>query len=709
MHIDTTRPDDALPVTRDSGAASLYGGGAHVQRKFTWAELGPFLVQNDLDGPAYVSGTYELVRYAPQLLLPHLNLTELKSVAKVHGLKPQRGQSRESIVSVLREHVCGGCEPHTSIFTCSSSRAGQPIPRPEYINDAIRSIKSFTLDEILKFANIPSDVQPTDDILGDSFVCHDVPWMTLAKKGTNGTVVCLASLHGVEFPVRTSKAGGILELGKHVLSIVRDFCEDLRPEHFEESGCASCGQLTLLTELTPLESLACSLDPLVEPGLARRERHSSKDPIEYESGPILDKSLTAICPVCVDALNNGRRPHNALANGLWVGPVPSILADLTYAEQVLVARIRTNRCVVRVSSAPGRPAHSKMIANAISFACPTMKIYHQLPPPRSEVDEVLAFIFTGVNPPEEDEIVRSPMLVRRNNVKNALEWLKLNHADYADLLIDYETLGTYPERGSVVKVVVRALEDGTNVVASTTSVHDTFEDDGTTSGPCPFTVNGLIGSRLDSMSLDARRAAATRHLRTGDSTVLAVGHSDTPESKYNNPQLYPQIYPWCFPTARGLGTARLHGRMSETTQKKWMLMYHDKRFQTETRFIIVAFNDEQIKESKNGSIVLTRRSNFASIASRVHKINPVVIKDIATRLQEGERVIPETEEEKLCFSIMDQIDHVGSSVHGSLAGKKNMRSEVWSLIANRGAPSWFITLSPADNKHPYVYIGRIKK
>ncbi|KAF5331977.1 hypothetical protein D9611_009023 [Ephemerocybe angulata] len=148
--------------------------------------------------------------------------------------------------------------------------------------------------------------------------------------------------------------------------------------------------------------------------------------------------------------------------------------------------------------------------------------------------------------------------------------------------------------------------------------------------------------------------------------------------------------------------------MSETTQKKWMLMYHDKRFQTETRFIIVAFNDEQIKESKNGSIVLTRRSNFASIASRVHKINPVVIKDIATRLQEGERVIPETEEEKLCFSIMDQIDHVGSSVHGSLAGKKNEKRGLVH-IANRGAPSWFITLSPADNKHPICIYWADKK
>ncbi|KAF6753997.1 hypothetical protein DFP72DRAFT_990562 [Ephemerocybe angulata] len=129
-------------------------------------------------------------------------------------------------------------------------------------------------------------------------------------------------------------------------------------------------------------------------------------------------------------------------------------------------------------------------------------------------------------------------------------------------------------------------------------------------------------------------------------------------------------------------------------------MYHDKRFQTDARFIIVAFNEEQIKKCTTGSMILTKRSNFASIAERVHKVNPDVVKNISLRLQEGERVVPETEEEKLCFSIMDQIDHVGSSVYGSLAGKKNMRSEIWSLIMNRGAPSWFITLSPADNKHP---------
>ena len=29
-----------------------------------------------------------------------------------------------------------------------------------------------------------------------------------------------------------------------------------------------------------------------------------------------------------------------------------------------------------------------------------------------------------------------------------------------------------------------------------------------------------------------------------------------------------------------------------------------------------------------------------------------------------------------------------------------MCNEIWSLLAFHGAPSWFITLSPADNRHP---------
>ncbi|HXP52941.1 MAG TPA: helitron helicase-like domain-containing protein, partial [Bacteroidia bacterium] len=59
-----------------------------------------------------------------------------------------------------------------------------------------------------------------------------------------------------------------------------------------------------------------------------------------------------------------------------------------------------------------------------------------------------------------------------------------------------------------------------------------------------------------------------------------------------------------------------------------------------------------------------------------------------------------SEEEKACFQLIKDLDHVGSHVKGSLTNKKYMRNEIWSLISFLGAPSWFITFSPADNMHP---------
>ena len=39
-----------------------------------------------------------------------------------------------------------------------------------------------------------------------------------------------------------------------------------------------------------------------------------------------------------------------------------------------------------------------------------------------------------------------------------------------------------------------------------------------------------------------------------------------------------------------------------------------------------------------------------------------------------------------------------------------MRNKIWSLISFAGAPSWFITFSPADNMHPIsLYFADIKE
>jgi Helitron helicase-like domain at N-terminus len=69
-------------------------------------------------------------------------------------------------------------------------------------------------------------------------------------------------------------------------------------------------------------------------------------------------------------------------------------------------------------------------------------------------------------------------------------------------------------------------------------------------------------------------------------------------------------------------------------------------------------------------------------------------------MKKGERVKGDSPEENDCLRLIHDIDRIGGNIDGSITSKKYMRNEIWSLIAFQGAPSWYITLSPADNKHP---------
>ncbi|TFK65379.1 hypothetical protein BDN72DRAFT_732978, partial [Pluteus cervinus] len=138
-------------------------------------------------------------------------------------------------------------------------------------------------------------------------------------------------------------------------------------------------------------------------------------------------------------------------------------------------------------------------------------------------------------------------------------------------------------------------------------------------------------------------------------------------------------------------------------------MYHDKRFQTDIYFPFVAFSHEQIKAATTGGFLATERGNFNQISERLLSLNPTVLNSLSNRLAAGEIIHAETEEEHQCYQVIRDLDHVGGHVQGSTTSKKYMRNEIWSLIAAKGAPSWFITLSPADVKHPICIYYADKK
>jgi Helitron helicase-like domain at N-terminus len=74
--------------------------------------------------------------------------------------------------------------------------------------------------------------------------------------------------------------------------------------------------------------------------------------------------------------------------------------------------------------------------------------------------------------------------------------------------------------------------------------------------------------------------------------------------------------------------------------------------------------------------------------------------DLAKCLSNGKTVKPANDAEKDCFQVIRDLDNIAQKVDSSITSKKFMRSEIWSMMCYHGALSWYITLSPANIKHP---------
>ncbi|OCH89704.1 hypothetical protein OBBRIDRAFT_696602, partial [Obba rivulosa] len=143
---------------------------------------------------------------------------------------------------------------------------------------------------------------------------------------------------------------------------------------------------------------------------------------------------------------------------------------------------------------------------------------------------------------------RTPLLVRRRKILEALQWLQLNHSGYSDVTISRENINSYSETEPPVSVV--HLPSSGQAPSESLSVFDRDTEKGVHEGKCSFAVHGLTAPQLDDMSYDAKVAASLKHLQNGGS-VIAYGHASQPESLYNNPGLFPSMFPWLFPYGTG--------------------------------------------------------------------------------------------------------------------------------------------------------------
>ncbi|KZS99864.1 uncharacterized protein LAESUDRAFT_667481, partial [Laetiporus sulphureus 93-53] len=131
-----------------------------------------------------------------------------------------------------------------------------------------------------------------------------------------------------------------------------------------------------------------------------------------------------------------------------VGDVPVELHNLSFVEKLAIARCRHNAFIVKVDK-----GQCKMRVNAVVFAQPVRTFFDVLPPPQSDLDLCLAVLFTGPCQPTDDDFKCTSLLLHHMAVYAALHWLRLNHADYRDVIVFEDNLATYFERVPPMSVI----------------------------------------------------------------------------------------------------------------------------------------------------------------------------------------------------------------------------------------------------------------
>jgi hypothetical protein len=136
---------------------------------------------------------------------------------------------------------------------------------------------------------------------------------------------------------------------------------------------------------------------------------------------------------------------------MFLGDIPSELKDLTIVEEAMIAMCRAKSWVVQLQTKNDSTclpnSQRGLKGHTIVYPQQPQGLARILPPSVEDVCTPICVIFVGSHKPSHEwlKTQAKPLIVRRERVRNTLEWLKSHNPLYAHIEIDYPVLQTFPE------------------------------------------------------------------------------------------------------------------------------------------------------------------------------------------------------------------------------------------------------------------------
>ncbi|KAF8999407.1 hypothetical protein BDQ17DRAFT_1500299 [Cyathus striatus] len=232
----------------------------------------------------------------------------------------------------------------------------------------------------------------------------------------------------------------------------------------------------------------------------------------------------------------------------------------------MISRCRAKACIVQLRESNQNlqiPTIQRGIkGHVIVYPQNPSKLESILPPAMEDVITPICVLFVGSSPPSREWLCAKakPLLVRRERVRKALDWLKSHNPLYSEVVIDYERIASLDKEFLPPFHVehIHENESADVLVARYDNV------DIPTSTPADLERDGLLASDPEEVfqsvvitDVDVNapahelRAAALRHFKQKGKSFLQLPHDPKPVNEFNNPSLLPMIYPTLFPYGIG--------------------------------------------------------------------------------------------------------------------------------------------------------------
>ena len=455
--------------------------------------------------------------------------------------------------------------------------------------------------------------------------------------------------------------------------IVKMFHERTSSEALRTFTCSCCSSSTLKIECKKISLSDINIDllkassnlPIQIPMPCDKDTSFANCVIDPD-GITQDEEglpLLQLCTTCYNALRREKKPPLSLANGTYLGPVPPELSDLTPIEEAMIARCRAKCWIVQLkeeSSTIIMPETQRGVrGHIIIYPQRPSGIAKILPPSINDLLTPICVLFVGANPPTLEWLHEKakPLCVRREKVRNALNWLKKNNPLYIDIEINNDLLNSLDDNHILPYHIEHIVPS--NQMETLQSRYDE-NDSADLNSDCvtaelDVNVNDIPFQNIIITDVDGHapphelRAAALRHVKQGGG-YIQIPHDPTPVNEFCNPSLFPMIYPTLFPY--GIGGFEDQTRdipISMRQHVKHLCGLADRRFQEHYSFMFTAFNILQRRAVLLHTSLKVRKANFNIVASDFASVSLETVHIVTERISRGDLITANTAEERKVF------------------------------------------------------------